>query len=69
MKCLHCKDGRTKEGTTTIMIGQPDRKVALSVDDVPAAVCSNCGATYPDAETVGKILAVVTQTSPDWVVL
>lgn len=56
MKCLHCKDGRTKEGTTTIMVGQPDQKVALSVDDVPAAVCSNCGAKGSDVNLATYLL-------------
>ncbi len=52
MKCLHCK-GEMKRGVTPFHI---DRKGChLTLDNVPAWVCSQCGEPYFEEEEVDAI--------------
>ena len=52
MKCIHCK-GEMKRGTAPFHI---DRKGChLTLDRVPAWVCSQCGETYFEAAEVDAI--------------
>ena len=52
MKCLHCL-GEMKKGETLLHI---DRKGChLTLDSVPAWVCSQCGESYFDAVEVDAI--------------
>ena len=46
MKCVICKHGETKEGTTTVTFDRDG--MTLVVKDVPAQVCTNCGEDYVD---------------------
>ncbi|GAB6283995.1 MAG: hypothetical protein STSR0009_01940 [Methanoregula sp.] len=44
MKCVICKHGDAKEGTTTVTF---DRNgMTLVVKDIPARICTNCGEDY-----------------------
>ena len=49
MKCLVCKHGRFKKGTTLLPIERGN--AILLVTDIPARVCTNCGESYLDEET------------------
>ncbi|MFZ2302664.1 MAG: type II toxin-antitoxin system MqsA family antitoxin [Gallionella sp.] len=52
MKCLHCQ-GEMKKGTTPFHV---DRKGChLTLDKVPAWVCSQCGEPYFEATQVDAI--------------
>jgi len=54
MKCVICKNGETKEGTTTVTF---DREgITIVVKDVPAQVCMNCGEAYVDEKVAHDLL-------------
>jgi YgiT-type zinc finger domain-containing protein len=55
MKCMHCQ-GEMKRSTAPFHI---DRKgVHLSLDDVPAWVCKQCGEAYFEESEVDSIQAI-----------
>lgn len=41
MRCVICKQGETREGTTSISFDRDG--MTLVVVDVPAPVCTDCG--------------------------
>ena len=41
MKCVICKHGETKDGTTTIILEREGSTIVFK--DVPAKICDNCG--------------------------
>ncbi len=49
MKCVVCKHGETRPGTTTVTLTRGE--TTLVVKGVPACVCSNCGEEYVDDAT------------------
>ena len=56
MKCLHCQ-GAMKKGTTPFHI---DRKGChLTLDNIPAWLCSQCGEPYFEEEEVDAIQDLV----------
>ena len=56
MKCMHCQ-GEMKRGTAAFQI---DRKgFHLSLDDVPAWVCKQCGEPYFEEAEVDSIQAII----------
>jgi len=63
MKCMHCQ-GKMKKGTAPFHI---DRKsYHLTLDEVPAWICQQCGEAYfdePEVDSIQKIIQTVeTQT-------
>ena len=56
MKCIICKHGDTKEGTTTVTFERDG--MTLVVKDVPARICTNCGEDYVDEQVACEILAI-----------
>ena len=56
MKCVICKHGNTKEGTTTVTFDRDG--MTLVVKDVPAQVCTNCGEDYVDEHVAHEILTI-----------
>ena len=56
MKCLICKTGTTKEGTTTVTLEREETVVVIK--DVPAHVCDNCGEYYLTEEVSKRIYAL-----------
>ncbi|MFA4850429.1 MAG: type II toxin-antitoxin system MqsA family antitoxin [Methanoregula sp.] len=56
MKCVICKLGNTKEGTTTVTFDRDG--MTLVVKDVPAQVCTNCGEDYVDEHGAHEILTI-----------
>ena len=56
MKCVICKHGETREGTTTVTFDRDG--MTLVVKDVPARICTNCGEDYVDEQVTREILAI-----------
>ena len=54
MKCVICKHGQTKEGTTTITLEKGNSTIVFK--DVPAQICDNCGEKYVDSKTTKNLL-------------
>ena len=54
MKCVICKHGETKEGTTTITLERGGSTIVFK--DVPAQICDNCGEKYVDGKTTKDLL-------------
>ncbi len=57
MKCVTCKTGDTSPGTTTVTYAEGTTTVI--VKEVPAEICSLCGAYYLDIDTVEELRRVV----------
>jgi len=56
MKCVICKHGETKDGTTTVTFDRDG--MILVVKDVPARICTNCGEDYVDEQVASETLAI-----------
>ena len=54
MKCMICKHGKTKEGTTTVTLEKGSSTIVFK--EVPAHICDNCGEKYIDASTTKELL-------------
>ncbi len=54
MKCVICKKGTTRPGTSTVTLERD--KATLVVRLVPARVCENCGEAYMDEKTTRRLL-------------
>lgn len=57
MKCVICKHGETRLGTTTVTLERGN--VTLVIKDVPARVCANCGEAYFDADITDTLLEMM----------
>ncbi len=53
MKCVVCKFGETRPGTTTITL-EPGA-LTLVVKGVPADICENCGEAYVSEEVTRQL--------------
>ena len=55
MKCVLCRHGETRSGTTTVTL---DRQgVVVVVKNVPADICENCGEVYVAGGVTARLLA------------
>jgi len=54
MKCIICKHGETKQGTTTITLERGSATIVFK--DVPAQICDNCGEKYVDSTITKELL-------------
>lgn len=54
MKCVVCKKGETKAGTTTVTLEKDT--ATLVFKDVPASICANCGEEYVDQKVTAGLL-------------
>lgn len=54
MKCVICKHGETKQGTTTITLERGSATIVFK--DVPAQICDNCGEKYVDSTITKELL-------------
>jgi len=54
MKCMICKHGETKEGTTTVTFEKKSSTIVFK--EVPAHICDNCGEKYMDEATTKELL-------------
>ena len=59
MRCVVCKTGEVKPGTTTLTAERGEMTLVLK--GVPARVCSSCGEAYFDEATTKRIEALVEQ--------
>jgi YgiT-type zinc finger domain-containing protein len=59
MRCVVCKTGEVKPGTTTLTVERGEMTLVLK--GVPARVCSSCGEAYFDEATTKRIEALVEQ--------
>ncbi len=55
MECVVCRNGKTKDGSTTITLERSG--VTLVVRRVPAQVCENCGEEYLGEEESTRLLS------------
>jgi len=55
MKCLICKHGETRPGSTTVTLERSGTTVVFK--GVPAEVCSTCGEDYLDEATTQRLLS------------
>ena len=61
MKCVICKHGETRPGTTTITLERDG--MTLVFKHVPAQVCQNCGEAYLDEATTARLLATAEEAA------
>ena len=54
VKCVVCKKGETKAGTTTITLEK--NGATLVFKSVPARVCAICGEAYVDGDITARLL-------------
>jgi len=54
MKCMICKHGETKQGTTTVTLEKDGSTIVFK--EVPAQICDNCGEKYIDEATTKELL-------------
>ena len=54
MKCMICKHGETREGTTTVTLEKGNSTIVFK--EVPAQICDNCGEKYIDESTTKDLL-------------
>ncbi len=54
MKCMICKHGETKKGTTTVTLEKGSSTIVFK--EVPAQICDNCGEKYIDEATTKELL-------------
>jgi len=55
MKCMICKHGETKQGTTTVTLEKGSSTIVFK--EVPAQICDNCGEKYIDESTTKELLS------------
>jgi YgiT-type zinc finger domain-containing protein len=55
MRCVVCRQGETRPGTTTLVLQRGGATVVIN--DVPARVCENCGEDYVDEQVAERVLA------------
>jgi len=55
MKCMICKHGETKKGTTTVTLEKGGSTIVFK--EVPAQICDNCGEKYIDESTTKELLS------------
>jgi YgiT-type zinc finger domain-containing protein len=54
MKCVVCRYGETRPGTTTLVLQRGGAMVVIN--DVRARVCETCGEDYVDEQVVDRAL-------------
>jgi YgiT-type zinc finger domain-containing protein len=61
MKCVVCKHGETKQGSTRVSLERGN--TVLVVREVPAQVCENCGEAYVDADAFDRLQRMLDEAS------
>lgn len=54
MKCVICHQAETVAGLTSFLLERG--QMSLTVTDVPARVCPNCGEAYAEEEVTANLL-------------
>ena len=55
MRCMICKNGETKKGTTTVTLEKGSSTIVFK--EVPANICDNCGEKYIDNSVTKELLS------------
>jgi len=55
MRCMICKHGETKKGTTTVTLEKGSSTIVFK--EVPANICDNCGEKYIDNSVTKELLS------------
>lgn len=61
MKCVVCKSGQTKPGTTTVTFEREG--LILVMTEVPAEIWANCGEDYADEAGAHEIMVLADKMS------
>ena len=61
MKCVICKKGTTRPGTSTVTLERD--KATLVVKLVPSRICENCGEAYMDEKTTSRLLKTAEESA------
>ena len=56
MKCVICKHGETRSGTTTVTLERGGATIVIK--SVPAQICDNCGEAYVDEAITRQLLGI-----------
>jgi YgiT-type zinc finger domain-containing protein len=67
MKCVICKTGETKPGTTTVTFDREGSTIIIR--SVPAEVCTQCGEGYFDEATSKQIDKIAKKAEKDKVIV
>lgn len=67
MKCVICKNGKTKRGKVTVTLERGN--MTLVVKGVPARVCDNCGEEYLEEKVMTALELVVKNAAKSGVVV
>jgi YgiT-type zinc finger domain-containing protein len=54
MKCFICNQAETIPGTTSVLLERDH--LSLTVTNVPARICPNCGEAYADETVTASLL-------------
>jgi len=54
MKCFICDQAETIPGTTSVLLERGH--LTLTINNVPARICSNCGEAYADETVTANLL-------------
>ena len=54
MKCFICQQAETVAGTTSVLLERGE--MTLTVTNVPARICPNCGEAYADETVTANLL-------------
>jgi YgiT-type zinc finger domain-containing protein len=54
MKCFICNQAETIPGTTSVLLERDH--LSLTVTNVPARICPNCGEAYADESVTASLL-------------
>ena len=55
MRCVICKQGETRPGTTTVTLQRGESTIIIK--DVPAEICENCGEYYLSESITERIMS------------
>jgi YgiT-type zinc finger domain-containing protein len=54
MKCVICAQAETVEGATSVSLQRGE--LTLTVNNIPAQICPNCGEAYADETVAASLL-------------
>ncbi len=63
MKCVVCKQGETRPGTTTVTLERDG--LTLVVKEVPAQICENCGEEYVEESVTERLLETAEEVAAE----
>ena len=63
MRCLICRRGETRAGTTSVTLERRGATLVLKI--VPAQVCPNCGEAYVDEAAAKRLLLTAEQMAQE----